>query len=190
MREYSTKNTKSFSAKRIDASANRLTIIKTARKLFKEKGPDTSLSEIAKAAKVSRATLYRNFQDKSDLVFALMLHNMEELNAFAQGMEQDEHEFFILIKKTAELQLHYQGLIPYLPESTDDLNNSIINLMKGPVKRAKERGILMENFDPLTDTALIVTMLGSATLQALEVNLEGMMNRAVEIVFKGISPKS
>lgn len=190
MREYSTKNSKAVKQMRTDASENRLTIIKTARALFVERGPDLSMSEIAKVAKVSRTTLYRNFEDKSDLVLALMVYNLEQIELIAQEMEKDENEFFILIKKTAELQFLFQGLIPYLPDSVAPINNRIVSLMEGPVKRAKEQGLLVEDFDVLTDTALIVTMLGSATLHALEENLEGAMNRAIEFVFKGISPHS
>lgn len=189
MKEYSTKNSKAGKQMRTDASENRLTIINTARALFVERGPELSMSEIAKVANVSRATLYRNFEDKSDLVLSLMVYNLEQLEIFAQKLERDENEFFVLIKKTAELQFLYQGLIPFLPESVDAINNRIVSLMEGPVNRAKSRGILVEDFDVLKDTSLIVTMLGSATLRALDMNLKGSMDRAIKIVFKGISPE-
>lgn len=187
MREYSTKNSKSLDEMRTDASANRLTIINTARILFIERGPDLSMSEIAKAAKVSRATLYRNFEDKSDLVVAMMIYNLDELELFAQELEKNEDEFSIIIKKVVELQFLYQGLIPYLPESSEALIKRLTDLMQGPVERAKKLGILSANFDVLTDTVLVLTMLASAPLKAIDLKHNGMMERAVEIVFKGIS---
>jgi AcrR family transcriptional regulator len=65
---------------RADAVKNRLLLLETARKLFREKGPDcVSMSEIAQAAGVGKGTLYRHFTSKAEVSFALLDHEQREL---------------------------------------------------------------------------------------------------------------
>ncbi|MET7950796.1 helix-turn-helix domain-containing protein [Micromonospora sp. NPDC005324] len=55
-------------ALRRDAAANRRRLVDAAERVFAERGPEASMEEIARAAEVSPATLYRRFPTKDALV--------------------------------------------------------------------------------------------------------------------------
>src|SRR5919201_821566 len=65
---------------RADAARNRARILEAARSLFAERGvPDVSLEEVAKAAGVGKATLFRRFGDRGALFLALLDEHEREL---------------------------------------------------------------------------------------------------------------
>lgn len=56
---------------RADSIQNKEAILKTAMRLFRTRGIDISLTEIAKETNVSRMTFYRHFPDKNAIVLAV-----------------------------------------------------------------------------------------------------------------------
>lgn len=70
---------------RKDAGARRLAILTAAETLFAEKGLNVPLVEICDAAGVGRATLYRNFDNRIELVKAIMSNNQDKLESIAAG---------------------------------------------------------------------------------------------------------
>ena len=56
---------------RADAARNRARLLETATACFAERGVETSLDDIAKAAGVGIGTLYRHFPTREDLVLAV-----------------------------------------------------------------------------------------------------------------------
>jgi AcrR family transcriptional regulator len=67
-------------SERADAARNRARILDAARSLFAERGvPDVSLEEVAKAAGVGKATLFRRFGDRGALFLALLDEHEREL---------------------------------------------------------------------------------------------------------------
>src|SRR6195952_207167 len=68
---------------RADAQRNFDKIVETARVLFREKGADASLDEIAKRAGVGPGTLYRHFPTRDALVDAVMRDWADRINADA-----------------------------------------------------------------------------------------------------------
>lgn len=186
MRNYSVHTNKSLEDMRSDASENRKIILEVAKKLFQTQGPDLSMSAIAKEAKVSRATLYRNFQDKQDLVMAIVHYNLDDLEVYAEEIKEEEDSFFLLLQEAAKQQAQFQGLIPYLPEQRDDLDARIIAMFSEPVKKAMEKGRIAQDFDILTDTVILITMLGNIFLYSFLEKEIGFVERTLEILRKGI----
>ena len=57
---------------RADAARNRKRLIEAATTLFRERGLEVGVGEIAEAAGVGRGTLFRNFASKEDLIAAVV----------------------------------------------------------------------------------------------------------------------
>jgi AcrR family transcriptional regulator len=71
---------------RADAARNRERLLEAATVVFRERGLDVGVSEIAEHAGVGRATLFRNFPTKSDLVIAVVIERMREAAATGRAM--------------------------------------------------------------------------------------------------------
>jgi AcrR family transcriptional regulator len=70
---------------RADAERNRHRLLDAAEALFRERGLDVGVGEIAERAGVGRATLFRNFPSKEHLIAAIVVERMND--AIATGRE-------------------------------------------------------------------------------------------------------
>jgi len=66
---------------RADARANRTRLIDAAHAVFRERGLDAEMKEIADRADVGIATLYRNFATREDLVAAMVAEVQERMES-------------------------------------------------------------------------------------------------------------
>jgi AcrR family transcriptional regulator len=73
-----------WSDHRADARRNRSRIETAAVEVFAERGLDATIPEIAARAGVGKATVYRSFPTKEDLVRLVALHFMERIEARTQ----------------------------------------------------------------------------------------------------------
>lgn len=65
-------------------------IVDASRKLFARRGfSETSMGDIAKAAQVARATVYNNFDDKQDILAAIIGDYMEGYALIAQRLREN-----------------------------------------------------------------------------------------------------
>jgi len=64
-------------ALRADAERNRQRVLDAAQALFRERGLDAGVAEIARRAGVGRGTLFRNFPTKEDLIAAIVIERMK-----------------------------------------------------------------------------------------------------------------
>lgn len=58
-------------ARRADATRNAESLLSAARQLFRERGTDVALDDVARRAGVGNATLYRHFPTRGDLLVAV-----------------------------------------------------------------------------------------------------------------------
>jgi len=65
--------------KRADAVRNRAAVVRAAAVVFTEQGPDAGIDVIAARAGVGKATVYRSFPTKEDLVAAVATERLEWL---------------------------------------------------------------------------------------------------------------
>ncbi len=63
---------------RADAERNRRRLLDAAEALFRERGLDVGVAEIAEQAGVGRGTLFRNFASKEDLIVAIVVERMRD----------------------------------------------------------------------------------------------------------------
>jgi AcrR family transcriptional regulator len=71
---------------RSDAERNRRRVIDAAQALFRERGLEVGVAEIAQRAGVGRGTLFRNFPTKQDLVAAIVIDRMNEAAEDLRGL--------------------------------------------------------------------------------------------------------
>jgi|SRR5579859_3265935 len=71
---------------RADAARNRQRLLAVAADVLRERGLEASVGEIAERAGVGRATLFRNFPTKQDLITAVVLERIREGVAEGEAM--------------------------------------------------------------------------------------------------------
>lgn len=68
----------------------RIKIIEASRKLFSRRGfSETSMGDIARSAQVARATVYNNFDDKQDILAAIIKDYMKGYAMIAQRLREN-----------------------------------------------------------------------------------------------------
>ncbi|WP_280367973.1 TetR/AcrR family transcriptional regulator [Nocardia wallacei] len=72
--------------RRADAERNRAALLAAAERLFDERGTDVPLDEIAKAAEVANATLYRHFATRADLIAAVYAEEVRDLDRLSDRL--------------------------------------------------------------------------------------------------------
>jgi AcrR family transcriptional regulator len=73
-------------ALRADAERNRRRLLDAAQALFRERGLDVGVAEIAQHAGVGRGTLFRNFPTKQDLIAAIVIDRMNEATDYGRKL--------------------------------------------------------------------------------------------------------
>jgi AcrR family transcriptional regulator len=76
-------------ALRADAERNRRRLLDAAETLFRERGLEVGVAEIAETAGVGRGTLFRNFPTKQDLIAAIVIERMGEAAQRARARLED-----------------------------------------------------------------------------------------------------
>ena len=73
-------------ALRADAERNRRRVLDAAQELFRERGLDVGVAEIAQRAGVGRGTLFRNFPTKQDLIAAIVIERMTDATEYGRTL--------------------------------------------------------------------------------------------------------
>jgi AcrR family transcriptional regulator len=157
---------------RSDAVRNRELIVEAARSLFASVGAEASVREIARAAGVGIATVYRNFPSREDLVDAVLEDAFDELLAVANAaLEEPDpwHGFTSFIENALVLHSGNRGLKDIVEtqahgrKRATTLRRRIRGLVAQLVERAQQEGRLRSDF-----RAQDVTLLFWACDRAIE----------------------
>lgn len=189
MREYSAKSKQQKSTIRTDAEANRKALVLAARRMFELQGPELSLAEIARKARVSRPTLYRNFKDKGALVAAVFEYNIDILEKYALKLGEREDAFFRIMEMIAHQQAKFQSLILYFADDERLLVERLVDILEMPVEAAKKAGSLRKDFDVRKDLILLISMLGVSLISAEVSERKAQAKRALQLLLEGIKTK-
>lgn len=84
--------------------------------MFAERGLDVPLEEICDAAGVGRATLYRNFENRIELVRAIMSNNLDKLEVIVAGPTTPEQTIVNYLTEVLDQLVRTGGLV-YLIEN-------------------------------------------------------------------------
>jgi AcrR family transcriptional regulator len=135
---------------RRDAAANRERILDAARPLFAEHGLEASMDEVARAAGVGPATLYRRFPTKEALLDAILGDVLDRFDAFAQeAVERDDAFAGLerLLERATQLQRENRAFLDMLglrmcDEDLAEARARVRLLIEQLIARAQEQGTL------------------------------------------------
>lgn len=180
---------------RADARRNRDAIVAAARVLFAESGLDVPLDAIARRAGVGRATLYRRFPTRDDLVAAIHEDNLEELERVAADARDPDRALVDILVAAAGMLAADRGFVEYLrrqpvaPQIAQHVDERFLAIIDKPLRRAKRAGIVRRDLRA-ADALLFVDMLGGAAIASRADRHEGRVLRALDLLLDGLRPRS
>jgi AcrR family transcriptional regulator len=176
---------------RKDALRSRRSILDAAHELYAD-GGDASFAEIADAAGVGQATVYRHFLNREDLLAALAEEGMSRIEEKVAAASVTPASFEALLRLMAAEQVRDQTLIAAIRRGELDqarverLSDRARTLFREPLAAAQAAGRVREELD-LDDVMAVLAMLdgalaavddhqgrGQAAARALDLLLDGL----------------
>ncbi|MBP2326583.1 AcrR family transcriptional regulator [Kibdelosporangium banguiense] len=177
---------------RADAARNAERILRTARAVFAELGPDALLEEIARRADVRIRTLYNHFPAKADLVRAALDQSIaEDLTPATEQALADEdplHGLVSLIEAAMRLaarELNTLAAARNAGTITAEVYTPFYESLTTLAQRAQDVGQLRADLVP-DDLTRIMAMLTS-TLWTMDPSTDGW-RRYLGLVLDGLAP--
>lgn len=173
---------------RRDAAERRRRILDAARVLFDERGVDgVSMYEIGRAAGVGQGTLYRRYEHKGALCFALLHESAERLSAeVGERLQQDgpalgQLEYFV--SRLVEFNEENASLLGAIRDAAggerrfEPFHNPFYQWVRGTVRTLLERAISAGGIPPsdvkyLTDAVIAPLNIDLYLFQRRELGLE------------------
>ncbi|GAA4507295.1 TetR/AcrR family transcriptional regulator [Nonomuraea ferruginea] len=146
--------------RRRDAVRNRGRLLAAARRVFAEHGHEVALAEIARAADVSRTTLYRNFGSREELAATVYEDNIVRIEERAAELRGSDTGALELFEFVLDMQLASRSIAPILPRSAgrfDDLAARTADAFRPLVEDAARAGTVREGVG-LTEVLLAIRM--------------------------------
>ncbi len=178
---------------RRDAELNRTRLLEAAAELFRTRGLDVTLDDVAKQAGVGVGTAYRRFANKDELIDALLEARIDEMVAMAErGLEDPDPWDGLVgyIEGALELQVRDRGLkqVLFAPGRGQKRVAAAKGRM-GPAvtalaDRARAAGVVRADFAP-TDIPMIYLMLGTVVDFSRDADPE-LYRRYLAILLEGI----
>ena len=126
---------------RADAVRNRAALLRAGRAVFRTRGADASVDDVAARAGVGKGTLYRHFPTKDHLIAAILQEHFDDLTANAERLlaEPDAMQAVaISLRDFDKGPAHFAGLRERMSALFAD-ENSEISRTCGPMKQAFAR---------------------------------------------------
>jgi AcrR family transcriptional regulator len=139
---------------RADARRNRDRIVAAAKVWFATHGPEAPVEEIARTAGVGPGTLYRRFPDRTALIHAVALDNLNNALTEARAAVDEEptawEALVRFLRQSYELRLSVQLAMAYPlartimknDPKTDELRRAMLEVLDGVVRAAQAEGSL------------------------------------------------
>lgn len=177
---------------RVDAAARREQILEAAYQVFAEQGVTVPLDVVVERAGVGRATLYRNFPDRTALIRALLERSVGALEQLAQRNADRDDALFILFARMARNIVRSAPLSDYWRAMDHDdpfvltLRHRVQQIFKAPLTRACAAGLCRSDLQ-LADISLISGMLGAALRGRSANERQALARRALQLLRDGIT---
>ncbi len=138
---------------RRDALANRQRLLEAADTMFRERGVDVGVAEIAAAAGVGRGTLFRNFASKDVLIAAVLVERIGEVLASGRELlENDPDDADVAFRFVEELMARQEENRALLQALTEEIfhvapelertHTAMMELLDALLERGKRVGAI------------------------------------------------
>jgi AcrR family transcriptional regulator len=158
--------------RRADAERNRESVLDHACRLLAE-NPAIGMSEIASAAGIGRATLYRHFPTREELIAAIGARAADEMEQAIAASRLDqgttEEALHRLILALLEAGDRYRFLLMQgIKGPTEEELRARADHLRAPVFALIERGQAAGEISPSLPPAWIVSLLGAVIITAVQ----------------------
>jgi AcrR family transcriptional regulator len=181
---------------RADAERNRLRLLAAAKDLFRTRGLDVTLDDIARHAGVGTGTAYRRFANKDALIDALMADRIAEIGQIARECLDEPEPWAGLtgfFERALALQVADRGLkeVLFSPgrgrERSNHARRQLAPVVTKLVKRAVDAGVVRSDM-ATSDVPVINYMLNLVVDLGRDVEPE-LYRRYLAIVLDGLRPR-
>lgn len=175
---------------RKDAARTRRAILDAAQDLL-QADQEASHAEIAREAGVGRASVYRHFPERADIVVALLGEMIGRLEQAASAHD-GPIGLVDLLRLTAREQARCQGLVSILrrdgvgPEQLGPLTERVLALFDEPLAAAQRDGVVRDDL-ALAEIPMLLAMIEGALNQVTDpVGRGEASSRALDLVLQGV----
>jgi len=179
-------------APRRDASRSRRAILDAAERLLTERGGAVPMYEVARAAGVGQATLYRHFPDRSALVGAVLEDRIEALEELAARHADDPGCALDLLRAIVGHQASSAAILGVLHETGGHeaalltLAQRTRRLIAGPIATAVAAGRLRPDFG-VDDFLLVLCMVDGVLKHGGDDQRAERSARTLDLVLAGVA---
>jgi AcrR family transcriptional regulator len=181
---------------RADAARNRDLLLEAAKLAFAKSGPDVSLEEIARRAKVGIGTLYRHFPTRGDVVEAVYRREVEQIAAAADRLLADHppgealREWMRLFVDYLATKKMIAPALGAIAGGTSALYQSSGSLIRGAINKLLEKAIAAGEVRADVEAPDIMQALAGAAYNDSTPGWRARALRFVDIVVAGLRPAS
>ncbi|MEU1619224.1 helix-turn-helix domain-containing protein [Streptomyces sp. NPDC005722] len=173
--------------RRADARRNHERVVAAAVDVFRERGTLATVPQIAARAEVGKATVYRSFPTKEDLLETVTRLSLEELGrrtAAAQDAPGPDESFRRHVLALFDVLAHDRLLAERLADGASPAAVSVLESLTGAMESARAAGALRQDATPLD---LRVLLCGTALqLVRLEERDPAVWRRYADMVLRGL----
>ena len=184
--------TESSRRPRADAARNSGKIVRAARRVWAEQGPDALLEDIARRAGVGIATLYRHFPDKAGLVRAALDQSFAEdiAPAIERALDDDDPRrgLATVLEAAMSTAARERNTLAAARNSgavTAEASSPFVESLTLLARRGQEAGVIREDLVPGDLPRIMVMLMG--VLWTMEPGSDGW-RRYLALVLDALSP--
>lgn len=178
---------------RSDAAARRERLLDSADIVFSQHGITAPLDLIVQHAGLGRATLYRNFPDRTALVNGLLQRAVERTTQRADALRDRDDALFLLLQHVADYIAEHPALVDYWRtgvregSAVEAARERLAEVYSPALARAIAAGLCRSDITA-ADVSLAVGMLGACLRGETGAQRRELARRALQILMTGLTP--
>jgi AcrR family transcriptional regulator len=178
---------------RKDVLRNREAILGAAEKLLSDDA-NVSYAEIALAAGVHQATLYRHFSDRQEILVALMERNLDRTEGLVRTWTVGADSFQDLLRLMAIEQARHPSVMAAIRRGEVEegrlkrLSQRTRSIYREPLAEAQKAGKVRREFQLDGVIPLLGMISGALSFESNRADRERAALEVVEILLRGIQP--